>query len=266
MKATLTLTATLFSIWTAIAIIQQPRDLQRHFPDFEGSFILYDQAENRYVRHNPTRCARRFSPCSTFKIAHSLIALDTGVATDAHFRQEWDAKRYPREPWMSDGLAKSWLKDHTLRTAFQNSAVWYYRELAKRIGKQRMQMYLDRFGYGNADISGGIDQFWLDKSLLISPEEQIQFLKAFYHNRFGLSDSAVLLVKDIMLIEQNAHHRLSAKTGTNLRGMGWVVGFVETGDNVYFFAYNAQLPADKRHPKQRIDMVKAILTELGVLA
>jgi beta-lactamase class D len=33
--------------------------------------------------------------------------------------------------------------------------VWYYQQLAERIGAERMQLYLERINYGNRDISAG---------------------------------------------------------------------------------------------------------------
>jgi beta-lactamase class D len=37
-----------------------------------------------------------------------------------------------------------------------------------------------KISYGNQDISGGIDQFWLSSSLKISPKEQADFMEALY--------------------------------------------------------------------------------------
>ena len=39
-----------------------------------------------------------------------------------------------------------------------------------------MQARLSRLGYGNADISSGLDSFWLGGSLRISPREQVALL------------------------------------------------------------------------------------------
>ena len=107
-------------------------DLSTHFDGLEGAFVLYDQNAGTYLRHNPQRCALRLSPCSTFKIANTLIALDTNIATGADFVIPWDQQRDPEEPWWKE-LGLDWAKNHTLETAFRNSVVWYYREIARRI-------------------------------------------------------------------------------------------------------------------------------------
>lgn len=91
------------------------------------------------------------------KVQNTLIALETGVASGFDFALAWDSVAAPQQSWWP----AAWARDHTLRTALPNSVVWYYQELARRIGAQRIQRYVDGFGYGNRDISGGIDQFWL---------------------------------------------------------------------------------------------------------
>lgn len=43
-----------------------------------GTFIMYDISNKKYLMYNSARAFKRFSPGSTFKIPHSLIALETG--------------------------------------------------------------------------------------------------------------------------------------------------------------------------------------------
>ncbi len=68
----------------------------------------------------------------------------------------------------------------------KHSVVWFYQEVARRIGAERMQAHLDALGYGNRDISGGIDKFWLTGGLRISPHEQIDFPAAAPRRRAPL--------------------------------------------------------------------------------
>ncbi len=131
--------------------------LAAFFTDHPGAFVLFDAQTNQTICHNAERAGTEFLPASTFKIASTLIALETGVATGPDFALAWDSTVTPRQPWWP----ATWARDHTLRTALPASVVWFYQEMARRIGPARMQEYLDAFGYGNRDISGGIDQFWL---------------------------------------------------------------------------------------------------------
>lgn len=207
-------------------------DLETYFQGFDGAFVLYDLKSDRYTRYNPDGCAERLLPASTFKIMNALIALETGVVPDQDFVIPWDGTDYP---------IAAWNQDHTLKTAFQNSVVWYYAEAAGRIGPQRMQQYIDDVGYGNQTI--GDDLFWLDGSLQISADEQVEFLKRLYHNDLPFSKRAMDIVREIMLLETGSEYQLRGKTGSGQSGdlhVGWFVGYVEENENVYFFALNIQ--------------------------
>src|ERR1700690_2762005 len=130
-------------------------DLSEFFGGREGCFVLYDAQADNYVRYNPKGCAERFAPCSTFKIANSLIALETGVASGPEFSLKWDGVMRPIAPWN---------RDQIMRSAFSNSVVWFYQELARRIGPKRMADHVRRLDYGNRATSGGITNFWLDNT------------------------------------------------------------------------------------------------------
>ena len=129
------------------------RDLLEFFGGREGCFVLYDAQTDIYLRYNPEGCAKRFSPCSTFKIANSMIALEIGVASGPEFSLKWNGVIYP---------IASWNRDQTMRSAFSDSVVWFYQEMASRIGPERMSDYVNRLDYGNGDVSGGITNFWLE--------------------------------------------------------------------------------------------------------
>ena len=134
-------------------------DLGMYFADadVEGTFVMLDPQEERIVLHDPERADEPFPPASTYKVPHALIALETGVVSGPEYAIEWDPSLHPKEEWWP----AVWAKDHTLETALKNSVVWYFQEVAKRVGEDRMQEYVDQFDYGNRDISGGIESFLL---------------------------------------------------------------------------------------------------------
>jgi beta-lactamase class D len=237
-------------------------DFKRFFDKYkvEGCFVLYDQKENKFTRYNTKRCAERFTPASTFKIPNSLIALETGVIKDENEVIEWDGVKRDRAEWN---------RDQTLDSAFEFSAVWFYQELARRVGEKRMKKYVSDFGYGNQDISGGIDQFWLGGNLRISPDEQIAFLRKVYETKLPVSARSNEILKKIMLMENNANYKLFAKTGAGRNGakrLGWFVGFIEQNGNVYYFANNIEAEnTNENFMPARVEIAKKILNELGLL-
>jgi len=45
-----------------------------------------------------------------------------------------------------------------MKSAFRYSVVWYYQELARRVGEKQMKKYLSKNHYGNADTGDKIDE------------------------------------------------------------------------------------------------------------
>ena len=218
--------------------IEVRNDFNKYYTQFnvEGTFVLYDQNADKYLVFNPSLINEPFIPASTFKICNSLIGLETGVIKDENFLIHWDSiKRNP-----------DWDKDHTLKTAFQVSAVWYYQELARRVGGQKMKNWLDKTNYGNTDTSGGIDKFWLTGGLRISPQQQIDFLRRLHDNKLPFSQRSVDIVKEIMIAKDSAGYILRAKTGWSRQSgkeIGWYIGYVETKNDVFYFANCVQVPS-----------------------
>lgn len=242
-------------------------DLSAHFAGMEGAFVVVDGRSGRTRVYNPERAQRRFIPASTFKIPNTLIALETGVASGPDFALAWDSAAAPPAPYWPD----SWKRGQTLRSALQNSVYWYYQELARRIGEPRMREHLARFGYGNQDMGGGIDRFWLHGNLRISPLEQIGFLRRFHAGELGVSARSTQLVKEMLLLEETPAYRLSGKTGTAdvtpTRELGWLVGWVEAGGETYFYALNMEGERvwEDWPPRKRTQLVRTLLGEMGVI-
>lgn len=242
------------------------RDFGRFFGSIEGAFVLLDPQEKRMIVHNPQRARTRFIPASTFKIPNTLIALETGVASGPEFALAWDSVTAPRQSWWP----AAWAGNHTLATALPNSVVWYYQELARRTGPQRMQTFLDRLEYGNRDISGGIDQFWLSGGLRISPIEQVDFLRRFHAGELGVSARATRIARELLTLEETPSYRFSGKTGwaalpnPSEPEIGWFVGYLEREGKVYLFATNIQVEKNE-DAAERIPITKAILVEMGLI-
>ena len=223
-----------------------------------GSFVLHGEAADLRLRFDPERASRPMPPASTFKIVNSLIALDEGVVADEHESMKWD------------GVAReidSWNRDQTLETALQRSAVWYYQELARRIGPERMKLHLDRVGYGNAVVGDRIDTFWLGGPLEITPDEQVEFVRRLARGDLPFSRRALDIVRRILIVEQSDEFVLRGKTGWSIRpdpDIGWFVGYLTAGGDTWSFALNVDIAEDGRgRPRQR--MTCDILHGLGLI-
>ena len=207
------------------------------------------------------RAERGFLPASTFKIPNTLIALETGVAESLDAPVfEWDGK----ERGFSGKPVAAWNRDQALRDAFRNSAVWVYQEIARRIGPERMQAFVDSLDYGNRDLTGAaIDRFWLSGSLSITALEQIRFLDALRAKRLSVSERAQTLLHEAMEIERTAEYVLRGKTGwADEIALGWFVGWIESGKGSRLFALNIDM-TNAASAKARLEIVKAAARDLN---
>lgn len=225
-----------------------------------GCWGMLDNSYNQFSVYNLKRFRdSAYSPASTFKIVNSLIGIETGKL-DEKALAKWDGVDRGRPEWNQD-------QDFT--TAFKNSTVWYFQALARRIGKDTMQRYLDTLSYGSKKIIGAVDSFWLNNSLTIKPDEQMGLVKKLYFTQFGklFSNRTMSKVKDAMLVEKTDKYALSYKSGlgTTKAGipMGWVIGWVEYGINesrkINFFVLNIE---GSKTDNEMIELRKKLLFDL----
>ena len=248
-----------------IAIVFQIRanaqDLEKFFDEYgvKGSFVVYDLNKDSYFFYDSARCCKQFIPASTFKIPNSIIGLETGVIEDENFVIPWDSVVRHIEAWNHD---------MDLKTAIKVSSVPYYQELSRRVGEEKMQDLVNKMNYGNMNISGGIDMFWLTGELKISQAEQIDFLMQLYKEELPVSKRSMDITKNIMLLEDKPEYKLRAKTGWGDAGgtsIGWFVGWIEKDGDAYFFATNIETDNPQENfPASRKEITMKILKELGI--
>jgi beta-lactamase class D len=240
-------------------------------------FELADNNHDMIYIYNLQRASKRFSPASTFKIMSSLIALETNVALDENLIIPWDG--VARRP--------EWDKDMNLREAFKVSCVPYYQALARKIGKVDMQKWIDTVKYGNKRTGPNVDDFWLNDTLQITPDEQVGFIKKLYFDKLPFAQRSQRIVRSLMLQEDSTHYKLYYKTGTQmpLRNnkkviLAWIVGFVEkretqigvvtkkeeTNYKPYFFAMNFETSDTTMNTMDiRKKLLKEILAERRII-
>ena len=226
-----------------------------------GTFALLDNATNEFTVYNLDRYRdSAYLPASTFKIVNSLIGLQTGKIESDSMVITWDGVDRGRPECNGD---------LSMYEAFRLSCPPWYQEIARRIGKDTMQRWLDSLAYGNKKISR-IDTFWLDNSLKIRPDEQMGLVKRLFFNQLPFFKLNQEIVKRAMLFEDTPQYRLSYKTGWGFdekgQSIAWIVGWIEENRHPYFFVMNFET-ANKNAdiPAIRLNMLKSILKELGFM-
>ena len=243
--------------------VKEDSSIKKFFDDHHvtGSFGIYDNGTGQFTIHNLKRYKdSAFLPASTFKIVNSLIGIETGRIVNEKMVIKWD------------GVVRKisdWNKDLTMEEAFKVSAVPYYQEVARRIGKDTMQQWLDSLKYGNHLIGNRIDSFWLNNTLKITADEQLGLVKKLYFGQLPFQKRSQEIVKKVMLQQSNANFQLSYKTGwgflPNGKSLGWMVGWIIENKHPYFFVLNVEGSADLNMVELRADMLTQILKEQGFL-
>ncbi len=253
------LSLTINSACEANAYKIQAGNWSKHFKkyDAKGTIVVFDKRlgeEKRYV-YNQKRAAQRYSPASTYKIPHSLFALDAGLVKD----------EFQVFPW--DGINRGYSphnQDQNLRSAIRNSAVWVYDLFAEQLGDEKTRHYLKKIAYGNVDATTTKGSYWIDGKLAISSHEQIEFLEKLYKNELPFKVAHQLLVKDVMVVEAQKKWILRAKTGWQGKH-GWWVGWVEWPTGPVFFALNIDTPERMKDLYKRQAIVRDVLRSIEAL-
>lgn len=220
----------------------------------EGSFSFLNNQMGDITVYNMKLDTQRFSPATSFKILNTLIAVQTGKITN--------------ENNIVINTDSAQRKTITLKEAFASSLVSYFQSIARQIGKDTLKSWIDSLGYGNKNISGPVDSFWLNNQLKISPDEQLGFISKLYFDQLPFQKFAQQMTRNAMLQEDNTLYQLSYATGTgydeNNNPIGWVTGWIEENRHVYFFVtFLRTTDKNKDMRITGITITKKILEEMG---
>jgi beta-lactamase class D len=206
-------------------------DLSADFESHRGTFVLLDPS-GVAVRHEAGRASVPLSPCGTFEIPLALAALQSGLGTEHELK--WDGTKRQ--------LA-AWNHDHTLRSALAADVPWYWKQVAAKLGQDRVAKTVKAIGYGNGDLGGGLTEFWLMSTLKISADDQVEFLRRLLNRDVPFDAEHVETMKSLLEVTKTSRGVLYGKTGTCTRGTGrahgWFVGWVENAGQSHVFAANA---------------------------
>lgn len=187
-------------------------ELQHYFDDAAGvlgSTTIYDYQKNKWIFTDSIDAQKATLPASTFKIINSLIALEHGAVANENELLKWDGKIHKFNGQPID----AWNKDTNLKEAYKNSTVWFYVEMAKRIGRENYKTILKDCRYGNGNLNEKGTDFWNYGDFAITPKNQIEFLVRLYEGALPFSDSTIKTVKRIMISEDSLEYLIRSKSG-----------------------------------------------------
>lgn len=242
---------------------------QEHYSSYfdeysvKGSTTIYDYNNKRWIFTDSLDAHVETLPASTFKILNSLIALENKIIIDEHEVIKWDGtpnelfgKPYP-----------IWDRDTDLKEAYKNSTIWFYVDLAEKIGRKKYKKIFNKIQYGNNNLTESGTDFWNYGNFGVSPKNQIELLIKLYEDELPFTNEHMETVKKIMISEKQNDTVFHDKTGwarKDGQNIGWWIGYMTTAHNVYFFATRIIDPIAVENPNfaaSRKTITKRILDD-----
>lgn len=219
-----------------------------------GTFAIWNNATGDMTVYDLARYKKGlYSPGSSFDIITALVGLQSGKISNDSMK-------------IDDGYEGLSMYD-----AFRVSYAPYFREVARRVGKDTMQHFLDSLYGGTKKITTKIDTFWMDNSFKVVPDQQLGLMQKLFFKKIPVVYSPYQeMVLRAMMMEDNSNYKLGYKIGTakneNGNAMGWVIGWIEENKHPYFFVLNFD-SAEKNIDVNAISkkLLKDILKQQGFL-
>jgi beta-lactamase class D len=218
------------------------------FPGSKGAAVLFDGTKPTLI--NARNAMQPLTPCSTFKLYLALMGLESGVIRSAS------------EVWKYNGEKRGQVegrRDMSLTVAMRESSEWYYREVARRLGAERLRAGVEKLGYGQGWKGTKPEDSWIDGSLRISPLEQAQLVWKLEQEALPFEKRHQQVVKECLKV---SGLELWGKTGSSGKdkdglSMGWYVGAYRKNGKPVAFAVLQHTP-DAFGPGVRKEMARRL--------
>ena len=247
----------------AIEINSNLKQINRSY-GVKSSILVYNQQKNKLITNDSILMKMKVSPVGTFHLYEALIGLESGIIKDTSQTLSLD----PTEPRYPNLF---WNEDQTVYTALKHQTPWYFKKIATNIKYDKMQNWLTLMGYGNKDVSGGIDAFWLNSSLLITPRQQFDFLKRLYYYNLPFSFENMRFIRHAFTctkLKNKNLYTLKVSDYQNGKQLSWYIGYVEYINNTYLFVHCIESNSKKRNvyfETIQSELLHNSLKELGIL-
>jgi beta-lactamase class D len=116
-----------------------------------------------------------------------------------------------------------------------------------------------------------LDDFWLKGGSRITPLQQLDFIRQLAAGTLLFSEHSQTVVRKMMLIDSTSTYQLRGKTGLSYqdgKSIGWLVGYLEKGDNIIAFVLNIEMEGDAspEFMRMRGEMVHEIFLSSGIIS
>lgn len=158
------------------------------------------------------------------------------------------------------------LISHDAKTWISFDSVNYYEDLIAKLGRESIVKSRDSLRYGKGIMTADSTKYWNNGSLIITPDEQLGFIKKLYFNELPFQKRSQDMYKKMILREDNTNYRLSYIKGLDTtKGNTWYLGYVEENKHPYFFVLYTKSIQSNAVMNDNGVLLKTILLQQGFL-
>ena len=237
-----TLVVTRYSILFVFFVITSSAYSQTFFDFYfkskavDGGIVIYNETDNAWVFNNEYDVKKGTPPAATFHLFHTLLGLELGLLQKNDEEYEtWDG--LPR--YYFNDVRPQWSCHTNLDEALLFQTDWYFDRLTPKISNNDYHYFFNRANYSNAIIDRKINSFWNFSKLLVTPEQQIAFLRKLYHKELPFrEDHQTYVWNQLYKEQQNGYTIYGYKAYTVYEGQAtdWWIGMMEVSGKRYFFS------------------------------
>lgn len=177
------------------------KDYSKAFGEAEGTMVIFQSKLNHYLMYNGALATEAASPDETYRVYLALMGLQYDLVDPSNPLKTLDMKRVATAISMEDTAA-----------------------------------LLDEMDYGNKDLTGPPESYWLNSTLKLTPIQQIEMMRRLYIQVLPFKVEDQVLVKEQLLIKTIGDAKLYGITSTASDQNNWFVGFIEKEKTPHFFA------------------------------
>jgi len=200
----------------------------------KGVFAVLENGSGQFIMNNLAQYKdSSYAPLNTFFAVPTLIAIDKGYINPA---------------------PNNWV-------AFDS--VNFYKSLLSKLGRETIMKTRDSLHYGKGIPTADTTNYWENGSLVISPDEQMGFIKKLYFNQLPFQKRTQEIFKKMLIKEDNANYKLSYLNATDYLGLNtWYLGYVEEHNHPYFFVMHVN---STKGINDKLALLKRFLLQQGFL-
>ena len=233
----------------------------------KGGIVIQNESGSYFAASDEFEGHKSSPPSSLYLMFSYLMVMDHFIGNEQQ-QLKWDGVSRSFFNQKRD----SWNKDSDLNQAFLNKNDWYFQEYLSKINKEQIVMRLKEIGFTNAQWNNEIPYYWQFGGLMVTPEQNISFIKKLVNKQLPFSIAAQEQLLNLLKISEQKGMKLFGMEGYTIymgERVEWFVGYFEKESKRYYFStrtlFNIENEFEPANGQQKFILTSTIFDELNLL-